>query len=322
MMTKINKMPGRPRRDHIDSIRVSLWYENLKLNLSASNSCQLERIIEPEAFGQSVYGVPYHHNKWVVYRSGIHTPKPNLVAAAEFHVSGSSTIINSVLWEVIKGKKKLDWMLKEGIRQLSWDVQNVLYKTNKSNNSSELLPTLTRKNLSRLIRLANLDSLAAQIIFLRVADNRNERTLALKIGQSIYQTLLIMCTYLPFCSSRFCAELIKLMQDYVFPLAHDGEKGIHIQCENQFFHEVRQLCNFRLAMEDRGQVGMSENDGVQATADWLNGKLGFHLQFAFSAPITSKDGRLLSEQRLKQWGQEQLLTGCSEKFPPFDLFSD
>ena len=47
MMTKIKKMPGRPRRDHIDGIRVSLWYENLKLNLSASNSCQLERIIEP-----------------------------------------------------------------------------------------------------------------------------------------------------------------------------------------------------------------------------------------------------------------------------------
>jgi hypothetical protein len=44
-----------------------------------------------------------------------------------------------------KGKKKLDWMLKEGIRQLSWDVQNVLYKTNKSKNSSELVSTLTRK---------------------------------------------------------------------------------------------------------------------------------------------------------------------------------
>lgn len=76
-------------------------------------------------------------------------------------------------------------------------------------------------------------------------------------------------------------------------------KEIHIQYENQFFHEVRQLCNFRLAMEDRGRVGMSEKDGIHATADWLNGKLGFHLQFAFSAPITSKDGRLLSEQRLK-----------------------
>ena len=110
------------------------------------------------------------------------------------------------------------------------------------------------------------------------------------------------------------AELIKLMQEYVFPLAHDGKKGIHIQCENQFFHEVRQLCNFRLAMEDRGRVGMSDKDGVQATADWLNGKLGFHLQFAFSALIFSKDGLILSEQRLKQWGQEQLLTGCSKNF--------
>ena len=201
----------------------------------------------------------------MVYRSGIQTPMPHLVAAAELHVPGSSTIINSVLWEVIRGKKKLDWMLKEGIKQLSWDVQNVLYKTNKSKNSRELVPTLTRKNISRLIRLANLDSLAAQIIFLRIADNRNERTLALEIGQSIYQTLLIMCTYLPFCSSSFCAELIKLMQVYVFPLAHDGRKRIHIQCENQFFHEVRQLCNFRLAMEDRGRVGINEKDGVHAT---------------------------------------------------------
>ncbi len=107
------------------------------------------------------------------------------------------------------------------------------------------------------------------------------------------------------------------MQVYVFPLAHDGRKGIHIQCENQFFHEVRQLCNFRLAMEDRGRVGMNEKDGVHATADWLSGKLGFHLQFAFSAPIFSKDGRIISEQRLKQWGQEQL---CKRPLNPMPIF--
>jgi hypothetical protein len=59
-------------RKIIYGIRV-LWYENLKLNLSASNSCQLERIIEPEAFGQSVYGVLITTiNGWFIVQAYIH----------------------------------------------------------------------------------------------------------------------------------------------------------------------------------------------------------------------------------------------------------
>ena len=178
------------RRDWIDVIRTAIWYAYIESNLSHATSYQIEKIIEPEAFvkDQNYF---YHHNKWAKYKLGKHTPEIELIGKANQHVRGTAKIINHVLWEAIRGHKPMKWFIENGINQLSWDVQRIVFRT--VNDQIELISVLQiRKELRRIERLASLDALAVLIIFLRIADDQNQREIAFWIGRSIYRILL--CT--------------------------------------------------------------------------------------------------------------------------------
>ncbi|MBC6819962.1 hypothetical protein CKK01_21245, partial [Acinetobacter baumannii] len=167
----------------------------------------IEKLIEPESFRKSEAGNYFHSNKWTKYKIGKHTPGNKLINKANQHVKGTAKIINHIVWEAIRGRKSLKWFMEDGVNQLSWDVQRIIFKT--INDQNELISVLhIRKDLRRLERLANLDALAALIFFLRIADDQNQRKIALSIGHSIYRILLVMCVFLPlWCFLHFSCVL-------------------------------------------------------------------------------------------------------------------
>ncbi|MDC4923552.1 hypothetical protein OHV99_17870 [Acinetobacter baumannii] len=281
MQTK--KRSSRSRRDWIDVIRTAIWYAYIHTNFPEATNYQIEKIIEPEAFvkDKKYY---FHRNKWTKYELGRHTPEMELIRKVNQHVEGTARIINHVLWEAIRGRKPLNWFVESGVNQLSWDVQQIIFKS--VNDQKKLIPVLQiRKDLRRLERLANLDALAALIIFLRMADDQNQTEIALSIGQSIYRILLVMCVFLPLAKFRY--GLAFLIYLYVFPLCRSEMKNFDSNDVDEFFDRSSNLNYILLAAEDENIIdlerkGVAQKMYTNFLFDILDGKRGLEMIREFS----------------------------------------
>lgn len=254
------------KRSELDIIRVSLWYWYIRVNLSKNSDYQIEKVIEPDAFNKNKHGDAYHNNKWRGYRLGKHTPSPILIGQAESHVQGSSMLLKHTLWQVMNNSISIDSLLNDELRNLSWEVQRILYKANKYDCGSLLVTNLSKRKLRQLECLAGLDALAAQIIFFKLAVKREEDTSVL--SQSIYRTLLIMCTELPFFNYR--EHFISLINSNVFSLVSSTEKVLGKNFVDSFSKNVRILINLLLSMEDKGKVGITRKESVRALSNLLH----------------------------------------------------
>ncbi len=254
------------KRSELDIVRVSLWYWYIRVNLSKNSDYQIEKVIEPDAFNKNKHGDVYHNNKWRGYRLGKHTPSPILIGQAESHVKGSSMLLKHTLWQVMNNSISIDSLLSDELRNLSWEVQRILYKANKYDCGSLLVTNLSKRKLRQLECLAGLDALAAQIIFFKLAVKREEDTSAL--SQSIYRTLLIMCTELPFFNYR--AHFISLINSNVFSLVSSTEKVLGKNFVDSFSKNVIILINLLLSMEDTGKVGITRKESIRALSNLLH----------------------------------------------------
>jgi hypothetical protein len=142
------------RHDVIDVFRTALWYALLEQRLSIFSAYQMEKRIEPHAFSKNESGDPYHRNKWSAYRVGRHTPNRDTIKLAELQASGSAYLINHVLWDALRGRKSLEWLMNTGLRQLARDVQAVVYKSSRYRNDETLVSRLSSGDLLRLERRA------------------------------------------------------------------------------------------------------------------------------------------------------------------------
>ncbi|MDR2275156.1 MAG: hypothetical protein LBF27_29870 [Sphingobacterium sp.] len=254
------------KRSEIDIVRVSLWYWYIRVNLSKNSDYQIEKVIEPDAFNKNKHGDAYHNNKWRGYRLGKHTPSLILIGQAESHVQGSSMLLKHTLWQVINNSISIDSLLSDELRNLSWEVQRILYKANKYDCESALVMHLSKRKLRQLEYLAGLDALAAQIVFFKLAVKREECTSAL--SQSIYRTLLIICTELPFFNYR--EHFISLINSNVFSLVGSTEKVLGKNFVDSFSKNVRILINLLLSMEDKGKVGITRKESVRTLSKLLH----------------------------------------------------
>ncbi|WP_262476676.1 hypothetical protein [Acinetobacter ursingii] len=240
----------------------------IRVNLSKNSDYQIEKVIEPNAFNKNKHGDAYHNNKWRGYRLGKHTPSPILIGQAESHVQGSSMLLKHTLWQVMNNSISIESLLSDELRNLSWEVQRILYKANKYDYGSALVTHLSKRKLRQLECLAGLDALAAQIIFFKLAVQREEDTSAL--SQSIYRTLLIICTELPFFNYR--EHFISLVNWNVFSLVSSTKEVLGKSAVYNFSKNVRILISLLLAMEDKGIVGITRKESIKALSDLLDEK--------------------------------------------------
>lgn len=254
------------KRSELDIVRVSLWYWYIRVNLSKNSDYQIEKVIEPDAFNKNKHGDAYHNNKWRGYRLGKHTPSPILIGQAESHVQGSSMLLKHTFWQVMNNSISIESLLRDELRNLSWEVQRILYKANKYDCGSTLVTHLSKRKLRQLECLAGLDALAAQIIFFKLAVQREEDTSVL--SQSIYRTLLIICTELPFFNYR--EHLIFLVNWNVFSLVSSTKEVWGKSTVYNFSKNVKILINLLLAMEDKGKVGIARKESVRALSNLLH----------------------------------------------------
>jgi len=316
------------RHDVVDVFRTALWYALLEQRLSICSAYQMEKRIEPHAFGKNESGDQYHRNKWPAYRVGRHTPNHDTVKLAELQASGSAYLINHVLWDALRGRKRLEWLMNTGLRQLARDVHAVIYKSSRYRHDETRISRLSSADLLRLERRAGLDALAAQIIFLRLADEQGDREQALEIGESIYRVLLILSTNLPL--FNLYTEFLFLFQVYVFPMAHNGHRGVIVDDTSDFGRARDQLHWLRLELEDADLIGYTTKAENEAMANLLHGKWGFHIQFALAAPIgllscaseknADDQNMIATAERFRAWGWEMINTGGREVLPPPKLW--
>lgn len=272
-----------PRHDAVDVVRTALWYASVEQRLRGATAYEVEKLIEPEAFGKNQYGDRYHRNKWSGYRVGRHKPNARLIERVEKYAPGSAILINHLLWDVIRKKKKLKWFNEVGLKQLSNDIRSILFKADRYGLNEKLVSKLTARHHRQLERRSGFDALAAQSVFLWQADIQNDRIQALAIGESIYRILLILSTYFPFAVLR--NEILSLFNAYVFPMAHNGSVGIGLNNAELFRMSSDLLNMLYLELEDEGIGDGSPKQSMKIMTEVLYGDWGEVVQVALSPPV-------------------------------------
>lgn len=281
---KAKKIKTRIRRDWIDAFRTVIWYAYIKRKFLNSTNHEIAKFIEPDVFGKDESKDMNNYIRWAKYRRGIHTPGKELINQADQYVKGTARIINHVVWEVIRGRKPLKWFMEDGVNQLSWDVQSIIFKSVSGQN--ELISVLhIRKELTRIERLVNLDALAALIIFLRIANEQNQREIALSIGRSIYRILLVMCVFFPLANFRY--ELGFLIYLYVFSIYLNKIRNFDSNDVDEFFDRSHKLNYILLVAEDEDIIdlkgkGISKKAYTNFLFDIQDGKRGLEMIYEFS----------------------------------------
>ena len=225
------------KRDAIDQIRVALWYSHIQHRLDEYLPSQIARIIEPDKIRVVDGCVTDNDRKWRNYKNGLNVPHPKLIDKAEEVVQGSSLIINHVLWQALRDAVDIDLLLQESIGKLSWEVQRILYKSNKHDCDRKLVEHLSPKKLMQLERLASLDALAALVIFLRLGVLKSKGIV--DISRAIYRTLLIICMKKPY--SHFSESLILVMYAQVFSLADSKQSILGDSFKDDFLRDLQIL---------------------------------------------------------------------------------
>lgn len=259
------------KRDVIDQIRVALWYSHIQHGLDAQLPSQIAKIIEPDKIRVVNGCVTDNDRKWRNYKNGLNVPHPKLIDKAEAAVQGSSLIISHVLWKAMKNSINLDFLLKGSIGKLSWEVQRILYKSNKYNGDRRLVENLSSKKLIQLERLASLDALAALVIFYRIGVEGTSSII--NISRAIYRTLLIVCSKKPY--SHFSESLILLMHSQIFSLVDPKESILGDSFKEDFLMDL-QILSTRFSKTDNEKlVANTWKEDVRALSDFLE-KVRFH----------------------------------------------
>ena len=258
-----------------------MWYSHIEHGLHVHLPSHIARIVEPDKIRVVDGCVTDNDRKWRNYKNGLNVPHPKLIDKAEEVVQGSSLIINHVLWRAIKKSIKLDLLLKDDIGKLSWEVQRILYKSNKCNCDRKLVENLSSKKLIQLERLASLDALAALVIFQRMSVE--DTSSIVNINRAIYRTLLIVCSQKPY--TNFSENLILLINSQVFSLAKSKESILGDSFKEDFLMDLQILISQFSKIDNEKLADNTWKEHVRASSDFLE-KVRFYNLFEKSTIMT------------------------------------
>ncbi|BAP35776.1 hypothetical protein AS4_08360 [Acinetobacter guillouiae] len=269
-------------RSQVDIVRVRLWYLFIEHKLRQNTPYGVEKIIEPNSFRKNGNGDTIRNNRWGKYYRGLHTPTQKIIDLVEPFAPESTKILNHVIWKIIESKQIIGVLNTNSVKELSWDIQKILYKYRYNLEVPKLKERLTYKDILSLQRKAGLDSLAAQVLFLKDAYSKDKKEDAFHLGRSIYQTLLILCTEIPF--RKMSTVLILLMEMHIFPMTSNGNKRIKFQYVQEFSKNIIFLSELFLTFEDALLYDFRKKNSLRVKSDILEGKFGLDLILKFSPP--------------------------------------
>lgn len=310
-----------PKRTEVDVIRTAIWYELIKKKLSANTAYEMERKLEPGAFGYNEYHEQYHKNKWSKYQVGARTPNRALIAKVDCQLSGTKYLIDHVLWRCLKVDIKSTFDADSWFKELGPNILQTIFEDNSSNivgNARRI--KFSRVQLKMLERRAGIEALACLMILFQESYSEGSYGKTLDVGISIYKVLLIVCNTLPF--KHFTIELFYIFNKKVFSQVDCDGLGFRFE-EFNFAAAVELLNYLLLDLEDNGHYLNS----LDTMLKLIDGEHGFDIMSALRAPIgpiraklelNSKDYRNYEwQEKLRIWGKNNIYSLNREFLPKF-----
>lgn len=325
MLRKSLESARGPRRDEFHVLATAIWVEKVRIALNLPTPYAVQRYINPEAFHRNTSGDIYHDNKWSRYAVGQHRPIDALVERVERIVPGTARLLRHPLWEVLRIPSMSVWQKDRWLRGLNGDIQQVLFAggSSKKVRRTGEIPVATIVQLDMLKRRAGLDALAALTYLMREAHTQGQSELALRIGDYLYEVLLITCMFSPF---RFLTrELFDCFQRRVFAdVQYAGQKidlgafncEIFVELLALAVRQARNACHFGYEQAD-----------IVPVCFRLQSPSHPDVLFGLASPRVLGDRDVTPETKAwlesrdsyRVWGIERILALRAEKFPPDEV---
>lgn len=185
-------MAQSTQRASVDVLRVRYWYEGLRLRTRRPTAYQLEKLFDPSSF-RSEGGFTKYPHKWKRYEYGLHTPQQRLIERVDASYYGSEREINHPIWQILKKNLLLASGIDAWLKQLEPRVQTAVYrKPYRGESALSYRLAYTHSLGRRLIKLANLDGLAALLLYWTESNRAGRNDEACEIALHIYQILLVI----------------------------------------------------------------------------------------------------------------------------------
>jgi hypothetical protein len=170
----------------VDALRTIAWFYWIAKRIGSDRPIDVRRAIEGEKAGIDEDGHPDMNNKFSLYKRGARCPGATMIAKAEAMVPGSSLIFTHPLWKALSHRGSIEALAVKLVKELHPDVQQwLLVSRGKS-------IQLTSLGLRELAKIATIDSLAALLIFFRLAHERDESRLRWECAEAICRILLVL----------------------------------------------------------------------------------------------------------------------------------
>jgi len=171
-------------------LRVRYWYQGVKQRTRCKNAYQLERRFEPLTKVAPDTRTPFR-NKWIRYQAGKHTPHARLIDLVEAKQFGTAAEFNLPLWQVLQLPGHDPQTVDDWFMELDPQVQSSIYKQPHEGVSAIRLRLAYKPALGRkLVKLGNLDALAALLLYWREESVCDQPIHLCQIAEDIYRLLL------------------------------------------------------------------------------------------------------------------------------------
>ena len=272
--------PRVPRRDiEADAACTIYWFHWLGIRLGTLVPREIQRAIAPETLSTDSENRQIRNNKFLGYQRGEHVPQARLVQHAEETVPWSGRALNHPLWKVLRAKGSIRKSALQWVHQLDREVQTIVL-----GHFNEIVGGASRHTLGALERRANLDSLAALTILLRLRHEEGELEWVWLYARSIFRVLLMIGPHLE--DYGVADRVFQLFVQRVFSLA-----VLERQCMDLVGYQYVQFSHLLAELVDRMRSDDAETPNRRMPTSYaiqiLDGRYRQALKEFFEIPIVS-----------------------------------
>jgi hypothetical protein len=263
----------------INRLRTLYWYIGLQRKTQLTTAYQLENHFEPQGNIETPA-----KNKWSKYPAGKHKPGPTLIALVDAKAPGSAREINHPLWEVLRLGDRALPKIDVWLEKLEPRVQAIVYRSSKEGGISiaKQRQSYSLQLSRRLVKLGNLDALAALVLYWRESKQTNNHVNNQWQARDIYRLLLMMG--MDFQERRIGEELYVVFLAQVFCQTDWGDRQFAVN-SNHYMQAVA-LLNDVLCQVPKLMPFASWANRCRAMALLLQGQYGLDVHFGLGVVLS------------------------------------
>lgn len=229
----------------IDSIRVRVWFEELRRRLGLRSPRAVGRELEPTGFDRkTASGDPYYWRKWNDYAAGRRKPQRKLVALVEQTLPGTAALLNHVLWETLREESVIHRLLRNRPPSLGKEAYNAALKIDALLDSQSSYRWFKLgSQMDVLVRCADMNVIAYLLILLRVGIQTGDQTLAFEAGRAILKASLVLFSFQPF--QGLSTEFFVVLERWLVP--HARRWPFRLDLSGFDFHELTEELSWMLS---------------------------------------------------------------------------